>query len=63
MFALLVSENNLPAVISMESNSYPELIMKGYQPIATGYRKQMEDMERDIMEGLCSQLEYNEDYN
>lgn len=61
MFALLINQlNGLPTIVSMRSNVYPELVQMGYTEIRRGYRKDLEDDEREIMESMVQELEFND---
>jgi hypothetical protein len=57
------TEHELPVIVNGESRQYAELAMAGYQPIAQGYRKQLEEIERDILEGYVQELELNNEMN
>jgi hypothetical protein len=56
---LLNPENQLPTIVNMESNTYAELTFMGYQPIAQGYRKQLETIEEEMLSEMYGELELN----
>ncbi len=61
MHALMTHSNyNLPVIVNMDSREFAELSCAGYIPQATGYRKQLEEMERDMLEETYCELELNE---
>ena len=61
MHALMTNPNfNLPVIVNMDSREFAELSVAGYVPIQTGYKKQLEEIERDMMEEFCSDLEMND---
>jgi len=51
--------NQLPTIVNMESIAYIDLCMAGYTPIKTGTRREMEEIESDMMEEFCLELEFN----
>ncbi len=54
---------NLPVIVNMDSTLFAELSCAGYVPIATGYKKQLETMEEEMMQDFVSDLEMNADIN
>lgn len=61
MFALLQNpQNNLPTIVNMNSSTFAELNFMGYQTVATGYKKQMEEMEAEILVDFVNELELND---
>jgi len=61
MHALMTNPNyNLPVIVNMESREFAELSCAGYIPQATGYKKQLEELERDMMEEFVMDLEMND---
>lgn len=60
MHALMINpEHNLPVIVNMESRDFAELSCAGYIPQATGYKRQLEEIERDMMEEFATDLELN----
>ena len=52
---------NLPVIVNMDSTLFAELSCAGYVPIATGYKKQLETMEEEMMADIYSDcLEMND---
>lgn len=61
MHALMTHSNyNLPVIVNMDSREFAELSCAGYIPQATGYKKQLEELERDMLEETYCELELNE---
>lgn len=61
MFALLVNpENSLPTIVKVNSDAYFDMTFQGYQPIATGYRKQLETIEEEMLSEMYGEIELNE---
>jgi len=61
MFALLVNpENSLPTIVNVNSDAYFDMTFQGYQPIATGYRKQLETIEEEMLSEMYGDLELNQ---
>ena len=61
MHYLMQNENHpLPVIVNGDSRDYAELSMAGYVPIAQGYRKQLEELEKDLIDGFVHELELNE---
>ena len=61
MFALLVNPTNqLPTIVNVNSDAYFDMTFQGYQPIATGYRKQLESIEEGMLSEMYGDLELNE---
>lgn len=54
------TENSLPVIVNGDSRQYAELAMAGYIPIAQGYRKNLEELERELLEGFVDELELNQ---
>lgn len=54
-------EHSLPTIVNQTSKEYAELVMAGYQPIAQGFRRQMETIEEEILTGFVQELEMNFD--
>ena len=44
----------------MESSLFAELSVAGYVPLQTGYKKQLEEVERDMMEEMAFDLDLND---
>ena len=64
MHALMTKpEFNLPIIVNMDSHTFAELSAAGYIPIAQGYKKQLEEIERDMMEEMYGELELNNETN
>jgi hypothetical protein len=60
MFALLVNpSNHLPIIVNVNSDAYFDMTFQGYQPIATGYRKQLETIEEEMLSEMYGELELN----
>lgn len=58
--ALMINpEHGLPVIVNMESREFAELSCAGYIPQATGYKKQLEELERDMLEETYCDLELN----
>jgi len=53
------TQNSLPVIVNGDSRQYAELASAGYLPIAQGYRKQLEEIEREMMEEFVCDLELN----
>lgn len=61
MFALLVNPTNqLPTIVNVNSDAYFDLTFQGYSPIATGYRKQMESIEEEMLSEMYGELDITE---
>jgi len=61
MYALL--QNNLssiPTVVNVNSGDYVEKLMQGYQPIAVGYKKDMEALQENLTPEFENELDLNE---
>jgi len=57
MFCILINpEHQLPTVISKNDNSYPDLIMAGWEEISSGHKR---DMEEEAEEMLQEIYQYN----
>ena len=52
-------EFNLPVIVNMDSRYFAELSSAGYVPIHTGYKKDLEEIEREMMEDIAMELELN----
>ncbi len=50
----------LPVIVNGESRDFAELSMAGYIPIASGFRRQLEEIERELLEGFVQELEMND---
>lgn len=54
--ALLISPvSQLPTVISTNSHSYPELIQSGYQAIQFGTKKELDEIEAEMIYEFAGQ--------
>ena len=49
MYALLISPEGLPSVVSQNSNDYPDFIMAGYTEIDTGHKNEMQEQADEIL--------------
>jgi len=59
--AILISPvSQLPTIVSTNSLTYVELMQAGYQVTNYGTKKQMQEIELELMEQYCSELELNE---
>lgn len=64
MHALMISPtHNLPVIVNMDSMQFAELSCAGYIPQATGFKKQLEELERDMLEDMYADLELNNETN
>lgn len=58
---LLVSPTSgLPTVISQNSHAYPELIQSGYQAIQFGTKRELTEIESEMMADYVEELELNQ---
>lgn len=58
--ALLISPvSQLPTIVNSNSKTYAELMQAGYQPIQTGTKKQLEEIEEEMLEQFVDELETN----
>lgn len=51
-YALLQKENGLPSAVNTNSYKYVELMLAGYEVTETGSRRDMQDMEKELLEQL-----------
>ena len=64
LHALLLSPvSQLPTVVSTNSTTYPELMQAGYQFIQYGTRKDLIEIEEEMMVDFVSDLEMNNEIN
>lgn len=64
MHVLLLSPTSqLPTIVSMQSHYYPELMQQGYQHIQTGTKKQLEEIESEMMGDLYAELDISSEIN
>lgn len=55
---ILVSPvSQMPTVVSVNSNTYPELMQAGYQVIQSGTRKQLEEIEAEMLVDFVNQFD------
>lgn len=61
MHVLLISPvSQLPTIINENSPDYAQLAFMGYSPIQKGTRKQLEEVEKELLEGFVQELEMND---
>lgn len=61
MHVLLISPvSQLPTIISQDSIEYAQLSFMGYTPIQTGTKKELQEVERELLEGFVQELEMND---
>lgn len=56
---LLSPTSRLPTIVSMQSHFYPELMQQGYQPIQTGTKRQLQEIEEELLLEFVDELETN----
>lgn len=57
-YALLISPvSQLPTVTSTKSHSYPELIQSGYQVIQYGNKRELTEIEQEMMADFVNQFD------
>lgn len=60
--ALLISPvSQLPTIVNTNSTVYAELMQAGYQATNFGTKKQLQEIECELMENFVSELEMNQD--
>lgn len=58
MYALLTNpETLLPTVINTNSFYYPEMIQKGYEPLLTGTKKEINEIYEQLIVEFASNLD------
>ncbi|MES2287357.1 MAG: hypothetical protein V4547_16815 [Bacteroidota bacterium] len=58
---LIAPSSQLPTVVNTQSKTYAELVQAGYQPVNFGTKRDMQDIEQEMMADLYSDcLEMNE---
>jgi len=58
--AIMISPvSQLPTIVSTNSLTYSELMQAGYQVTNYGTKKQMEEIEEELMQDFYSDLELN----
>lgn len=58
MYALLTNpETHLPTVMNVNSFYYPDLIQKGYEPIVTGTKKEVNEIYEALIVEFASNLD------
>lgn len=64
MHALMINpEHTLPVIVNMDSRDFAELSCAGYIPQATGYKKQLEQLEEEMMGDLYAELDISSEIN
>jgi len=60
MHVLLISPTSqLPTICNQNSLTYAELMQAGYQVSQVGTKRELMDIEQEIMENFCLELEIN----
>lgn len=54
---LISPVSQLPTVVSTHSNTYPELMQAGYQAIQFGTKKELTEIEIEMMADLINQFD------
>jgi len=58
MYQLLKHTNHqLPVAININNNCYPDLIMSGYEVLNEGTKRDMETLQREMIEEFATELD------
>ena len=49
--------SQLPTVVSVQSHTYPELMQLGYQPIQFGTKRELTEIEQEMMADFVNQFD------
>lgn len=61
MHVLFLSPTSqLPTIVNQDSQTYAELSAMGYQPIQYGTKRDLQEVERELMEQFVDDLELNQ---
>ena len=64
MYALLSNpQSNLPTIVSTHSLDYPTMLQAGWVQLMTGFKKELERVEEQLMVEFTESLELNNELN
>lgn len=53
MYAVMISKSGLPSVVSMNSKTYPDMVMSGnYEQHAEGTQRECEEINEELLESF-----------